>query len=217
VVEKKMQHAFRPLAAYLIWGLVALADSSWAGPVQEGQVLEGADQLSIPGLAVGATAVGAEPAASASALAAEIIKEAEAGSHPGEQAHHAKAAALNHAASAAGTRTKKSADEDNMNLREIGKAAVLWVKSSLPGQDDEDAKKVEVRETDANPILFLDTATTGDGKSTSRARPDSDANVVRIAIHFIREVIEHPMTWLVVSLVIVGGIVAKKIDRRPTD
>lgn len=212
-----MQRAFRRLAAPLIGGLLALTGGSWAGPVQEGQALEGADLLATPGLAASAAANEPEPAATASALAAEIIKDAEAGSQKGEQAHHARAAAQRHAASAAAARAKKNADEGDLNLREMGKAAVQWVKSSLPAQDDEDAQRAEARDTDVNRALLMDAATAGDGKSAARLRLDSDGDLMRIAIHFVREVIEHPMTWLVVALIVVGGIVAKKIDRRPTD
>lgn len=44
---------------------------------------------------------------------------------------------------------------------------------------------------------------------------DPEQNLVRKAAKLVREVLEHPMTWLVVSLVIIGSIAIKKADRRP--
>lgn len=214
-----MQRAFRPIAAHLIHGLLMLAGSCWAGPVQEGQTLDGADQAPTLGLAASAAAAAAldipEPAASASALAAEIIKEAGAGSHPAKPPQDAKAAARSPlAASAAGKRPGAGSDEDDLNLREVGKAAVQWAKSSLPLlAEDEDTTEASHR-TDTAPTVVIDTS---DAKSAPRGRTDSEENIVRVAVRVIREVVAHPMTWLVVSLVIVGGIVAKKIDRRPTE
>ncbi len=220
-----MQRAFRLIAAQLIHGLLILAGSCWAGPVQEGQTLDGLDQAPTLGLAASAAApaalANAEPAASASALAAEIIKEAGAGSHLAKPPQEAKASAPGRlAASAAGKRPGVGSDEDDLNLREVGKAAIQWAKSSLPLLDGDadkteaDHRAVEAGSTDDAPTVVIDVS---DAKSAPRGRTDAEENIVRVAVHFIREVVAHPMTWLVVSLVIIGGIVAKKIDRRPTE
>lgn len=36
-------------------------------------------------------------------------------------------------------------------------------------------------------------------------------------VGFMRDVLEHPLTWLIVALIIIAGIVVKKIDRRPLE
>jgi hypothetical protein len=48
-----------------------------------------------------------------------------------------------------------------------------------------------------------------------REDTEFDRSLVREAVQLIREVLEHPMTWLVISLFVVGGIVMSKMDRRP--
>lgn len=225
IASQKMQRAFRPIAAQLVHGLLILAGSCWAGPVQEGQTIDGVDQAPTLGLAASAAApaalANADPAASASALAAEIIKEAGAGSHLAKPPQDAKASAHGQLApSAAGKRPGPGSDEDDLNLREVGKAAIQWAKSSLPLLDgDADTSEagqraVEAEGTDGAPIVVIDTS---DAKAATRGRMNAEENIVRVAVHFIREVVAHPMTWLVVSLVVIGGIVAKKIDRRPTE
>lgn len=183
-------------------------------------------QVETPDLAASASALsasaGAESGAATSALAREVMREAEADAHAAEQLRHTKALARAQAASAAGGRAGATDDEDDLNLREMGKAAVRWAKTTLPGLGDEaDAEK----NAHADQIQWIDTAdaksaetpmAAGAGKAALRASMSSDENVVRATIGFIRQVVGHPMTWLVVFLVVVGGIVAKKIDRRPT-
>ena len=44
---------------------------------------------------------------------------------------------------------------------------------------------------------------------------DPEQNLVQVFARLVREVLEHPLTWLVVSLVVVGAIAMKKFDRRP--
>jgi hypothetical protein len=245
-----MLRAFRPLAARLSYGLLALAGASWAGPVQE-QMPDGANQLTTLGLAASAAASpasgGAESAASASTLAAEIIKEAGASPHQSEQPPLAKSPIAKQAA--AGSRSAASADEEGLNLREMGQEAIRWAKANLPWLGGEaDTEEADHRPLPqaanwsvplpgadmlqqaaaADPTLSPDTSrakasasiaapVVDYGKSSPAMNPDHAKNIVRVAIHFIREVVGHPMTWLVVLLVIIGGIVVKKIDRRPTE
>lgn len=59
-------------------------------------------------------------------------------------------------------------------------------------------------------------AVVGYGESVTAKQSGPDDNIVRKTIKILREVVEHPMTWLVISLFVIGGIVVKKIDRRPT-
>lgn len=233
-----MHRATHPVAAFLISGLLVLTGNSWAGPVQEADTRDAEQlappmltggvlgQVDTPELAASASALpasgSAESGAATSALAREVMKEAEADAHAAEQVRHARALARTQAASAAGGQARATDAEDDLNLREMGKAAVRWAKTTLPGLSDEaDAEK----NAHADQIQWVDTAdakssetptAAGAGKAAPRTAMSSDENFVRAAIGFIREVVGHPMTWLVVFLVVVGGIVAKKIDRRPT-
>jgi len=55
----------------------------------------------------------------------------------------------------------------------------------------------------------------GYGGSDKRSATGSGQNLVHAVVEALREVLAHPMTWLVAALFVVGGIVVKKIDRRP--
>jgi hypothetical protein len=39
--------------------------------------------------------------------------------------------------------------------------------------------------------------------------------MIRDAVAMVREAVTHPMTWLVVSLFVIGGVAIRKFDRRP--
>jgi len=236
--------------------LLVFARSIAAEPVQVGET-EGADEapatfapLSERPLADRQASPHAESTPSASTIAVEIIKEADAGAPASEQprsAQRANAAATIPATLAKPSATRQGgADADPWGLREIGNAAVHWLKDTLPwlrsDTDESSAAKAvaldaadwstsplddsasgrgsragstqltsAVREAPSDPTLAV-----GYGTSAALALQDPDQDIVRLAINLIREVLEHPMTWLVVSLFVIGGIAVKKIDRRPT-
>jgi hypothetical protein len=197
-------------------------------------------------------AVAVDSAASASALAAELIKEAEAGA---TGADATPAAVRNAQRAVTPTRPapaparKPTADDepdDDWELRDMGKSAVQWVKDKMPWlRSDGNAGSLGggIGNGSVNPTEWSQSPLEG-GKATrsepagmpqtpdvSVATPQSggtawrepqrrdsvdvERNLVREAIKFIREVLEHPMTWLVISLFVVGGIVMTKVDRRP--
>jgi hypothetical protein len=231
---RMMLRSIRTFAVRLLPGLMVLTGSCWAGPVHEGQALDGGDQAASLDFATIAAAPAASGSAATSgaarALAAEIIREIETDSHASNPRQEPKAPPLGQiGASSAGKRSVMGSYEDDLNLRDLGKTAIQWAKSRLMWLDGEavnaetDYRAVEVGSADAPSTVSLDAMdakslqpTAGNRKSASRGLVDSEENLVRAALQFIREAISHPMLWLVVSLVIIGGIVAKKLDRRPT-
>jgi hypothetical protein len=262
-----MRPASSSTAALLVAALLAYANSISAGPVQlsesdgraEGAIEASATLPALSGAAPSHAAIAAEPAASGnidaarsnSALAVEIIKEADAGALASDQPRNTQRTNTHSAAQPKApnslARSQERAAEDEWGLREAGKAAVHWIKETVPWlRSDADEKS-------ATPHGALDsTDWTGsplDGGPAGRGargsgstqmpgtaggppvdpasivgygsaeRPkavDPDQNLVRAVVSVIREVLVHPMTWLMVALVIIGGIVVKAIDRRPT-
>lgn len=206
------------------------------------QLVDMAPSLHVNSAVPPTAAAAAEPAASAGSLALEIIKEAGAGSHSAEPPPHAKArsGAVN-AATRNDART--SSNEDGLTLRELGKSAILWAKAKLSwGDGDADTQKSVGPESpyatnpstsmliddaggnssevnrhripDASDAQSYDAATTTSSAGVTLRGPNDD--LVHAAIQFVREVMAHPMTWLILVLVVVGSLVAKKMDRRPT-
>jgi hypothetical protein len=190
--------------------------------------------------ATGATRVVA-PAQSESALpsavAAEIIREVQAGAGTVEPTRP-----IPRPAAASSSAARKSLDADDA-LREWGKAAAAWVKQTIPwlrkNEDDERRQQATGPghpEWDESPLEPSNTklgGSTGNlqpintappGPSTSMGygaapRPavyDPEPNLIREIIDTVRTVLEHPMTWLVGALVIAGAIAVKRLDRRPT-
>jgi hypothetical protein len=113
---------------------------------------------------------------------------------------------------------RDSADDDNAG-RPVGRETAEW---SAPTTDDV-ATGPRVREgaspqagtaTEATPSATIVLVDLGDAQGSKLLDPDQ--NVVRQVITLIQEVVGHSMTWLVVALFVIGGIVVKKIDRRPT-
>lgn len=181
---------------------------------------------------------------SPAALAAEMMKEVDASAQALEPPRSPKASARDRAPASAAALRASGADE-GLDLRETGKAAVLWVKQAFPwlrAEEDEqdagasamppladlagapmagDASAASSRAhlvtlPYASDTAARERATAVDYAVASRTTGDQEENPVRLAISFIRMVVGHPMTWLVLSLVVIGGVVAKKIDRRPT-
>ena len=213
------------------------------GALGEGLALGGAAKT-----AAAAASAGGDSGPSSSALAAEIIKEAGAGAaatEPAGKPQRARNAATQPAASAS-SRSQARANEDAWGMREMGKAAVHWLKESIPwlrSEADEggagehalqhsadwSTSGLEGDKTGRGAIAGSMQMPNGTGQVPSgpgysmgygnAALPttalDPEQNLVRMAARVVREVIEHPMTWLVVSLVVVGAIAMKKADRRP--
>lgn len=257
-------------AALLFVPLLALVGSSLAGPVQEREVdgrsastdhptapvpaLSGRsmEQGAAPNLVAvpmtPATSGDAASAPSTSALAAEIINEAEAGAQTtSEQTRYGKAPALGLAIAPGpkGSGATRPSD-DEWGLREMGKAAVSWIKEIAPwlrSDADQDstghsvtpdradwstsslngdalgrnARGNATQLPDALPDVSLaSTATVGTGKSLASTGLEPQQNIVSTVYSFVGEVLAHPLTWLVVCLFVIGGAVVKRIDRRPT-
>ncbi len=213
----------------------AHADAETTGPVEVAPV--GLSEPALDGVAARSAASGP----SGSALAAELIKESGAGVHAADAAAPARRA--NGAAtpasaklSADGSAARRSSGHDDWGLREWGKATLRWLKQAVPGlRDDTDKHSGRTVAPDAAdwsaspldrdlrhaPQRQADAA----ADAALRATPDHPAqsvffdpeqNLVRRVASVAREVLEHPMTWLVLLLFAVGAIVVKKIDRRPT-
>ena len=176
-----------------------------------------------------------------SALALEMLKEAEADA-PGHEAvrqprregeRAASASAANNLAAA-----QPIAGDDPWGLRDIGKTAVRWAKHTMPwlrSEDDEAdaAKEVVLKQADwsASPLggdphrgagsvggagaFTQPQAELGYGEAKRTPQASTEFDLVRQIVEVVRVVLEHPMTWLVAALFIIGGIVVRKIDRRP--
>jgi hypothetical protein len=241
----------RALAALLVLALQAFAGGVVAGPVPAAEASDGntgahaAPSMSIRLLDEGTAATAAASAASGSALAVEIIKEADAGTAAIEAPRQPNRETVRAVTPPTAARSSASATDDPWGLRDMGKTAVQWVKDAVPWlRSDEDTP-------DAGQSLTLGAADWSasplEGGQAGRgarlasnpppaagpgvdplsavsygdpARPkvvDSEGNLVSVVINVFREVLEHPMTWLVVSLFVIGGIVIKRFDRRPTE
>lgn len=227
---------------------LALHGAAWAGPVPAAEADAAPAAATLPNLpSPGLTQDAAASAPSRSALAVEIITEAEVGAAAAEAPRSSKrdgdrAAAVPTAPSPA-ARKQADSNDDPWGLREMGKTAVQWIKDAVPWRRSD--KHVH----DAGRAVALDTAdwsaSPQEGGAARGARPGTahlpatagaadplstvgygntprptfvgpEQNLVGVVINVLREVLEHPMTWLVVSLFVIGGIVVKKIDRRPT-
>ena len=118
-------------------------------------------------------------------------------------------------------------------VRDFGKAALQWAKGSLPwlsdGAEDEPASMpTEInwadgpsREAGAAIKLIVEAGQSQPGSRADGTTPsDTKAavpagNLVRDSIRAAQKVLSHPMTWLVVSLLVIGGIAMSLADRRP--
>lgn len=185
----------------------------------------------------GSAATPAASAASASALALQMLKEANAGeaAQPARR-DHATAASTKTAQGPAAQEPKP--DDDPWGLRETAKATVRWVKGVIPWLDDGEAAEAgkevvlnhsdwsgspagHARGNDASRLPSAHQAAQPEdevvyGEVQRKQLSGAEGNVIREILELLRLVLEHPMTWLVVSLVVAGGIVVKRIDRRPT-
>lgn len=241
--------------------LLALQVSAWAGPVPatEAEAAPAMATATLPGLpgpglgdglAVHSGASAAS-AGSGSELAAQMIKEADAGAATTEASHpprrdntRGREQSASASAPAGQMQVRQPADKaagDPWGLRELGKAALQWAKNSLPWLADEESTghdKQPLPDTvdwaaaplaggtatgagpganalpHAGPPSDLG-ASLGYGGTDKRWAMGSDQNLVRVVMEALREVLAHPLTWLVAALFVVGGIVVKWIDRRP--
>jgi len=244
----------RPSAAVLLASLIVGMGGAFAGPVSGDDAAAAAaaplasPALTAPALGEALTATGAArsaaptqaDAASPSAVAAEIIKEVQAAAGTAEPTRPVPRPAT---AATSAARTSPRADADDDALREWGKAAVSWVKQTIPWlrKDEEEERRPHSTGLDQggwneSPLepgkagrggstgnsQAINTAPTGPGTSVgygAAPRPavyDPAPNLIREVIETVRTVLEHPMTWLVGALVIAGAIAVKRLDRRPT-
>ena len=204
--------------------------------------------LSAPGLGEGMAAEPPPSAASGSALAVEIITEAEAGTVTpevprGPRREGARAANASAPPGPAARKPERTSD-DPWGVREVGKAALQWMKDAVPWLRSEGARDAggggvtpDAANWSDSPLeaaqaargaTHASNAPPGAGAEGTvsmviygdAAQPqfvDPEQTLVRVAFNTVRKVLGHPMTWLVVLLFVVAGIVVKKIDRRPTD
>jgi hypothetical protein len=110
------------------------------------------------------------------------------------------------------------------DLKEAAKAARQWVEESVPwaqqrskGQDD--SSEPHSRQRDAIESehaiageLYPEGAT--DGRGPRMGTPLAEMNIGTEALKFIKEVLSHPMTWLVVALVVMGMVAVSMAKRR---
>jgi hypothetical protein len=186
-----------------------------------------------------ATSGGAESTPSSTVQAAEIIREAQAGVTTAEPSPARRQGPQPTGVPAAAP----AAGEEN-SLREFGKAAVHWLKESVPwlrkdAQDDDAGKRatLDAGEWSASPLAGDKAARLEAGQvrlaertGAAQMPPESGAgygsgaqqpgmgpqhNFVREAVEFVRMVLLHPMTWLVMALFAIGGYAVSKFDRRP--
>ena len=215
----------------------ALAAGSGASPAAKTQVsAASAVSQGLPEL--GRAAGDAASAPSGSALVLEMLQEAGAGA-PGHDAAHPSRRPANAAAPVVVAKKAKQ-DDDPWGLRDIGKTALRWVKGAVPwlGDDepahDDKPQALHSADWSAAPLEGGTARGTRPGASpTPHGATDpphqvgyadadqpraagADDNLMREIVDVLRLVLEHPMTWLVVALFAVGGIVVKRIDRRPT-
>jgi hypothetical protein len=231
----------RALATLL---MLVLHGAAWAGPVPAAEV-DTPQSVAPRVLGDVAAADTAASAPSDSALAVEIIKEAEAGATTAD----APRSPLRDSARAAPApapvaRNPSRADDDPWGLRDVGKATLQWVKDAVPWlRSDDDARdggRGATLDTADWSASALEGGQAGRGALLSANAPPHatapgnplsavgygtpslplaaapEENIVRVIINAVREVLEHPMTWLVVALIAIGGIAVKKLDRRPT-
>lgn len=127
-------------------------------------------------------------------------------------------------------------------LRDLGKAAMHWIKDSIPWlrSDGSDSPvqptsgQIEwsgspagvgpaVRQAVPGTAPAMDSpagpnASPSPGPYDDRARKEaiqSERDVIRDFIRYLREILQHPMTWLVIALFMIGGIAMSIADRRP--
>ncbi len=242
-----------PTLTFAALSLLALHAAVWAGPVPAAESDASATAATLPHLparAIGEVeaADGAASAPSGSTLAAELLKEADAGAAGAEGPRQPRREDPRGAGPAAAAKptpqARATANDDAWGLRDAGKAAVQWVKDTIPwlrsdddAQDAGQAPPLKAAEWSSSPLdggnergarqaaqrlpdgsaAGADPLTTvGYGDAARQKAADPDQNLLRAVIDVLRQVLEHPMTWLVVALFVVGGIVVKKIDRRPT-
>lgn len=259
----RLPTAPRPAANRWTLSLLLLAPCAVAGPVAGDEAasapmgIEAAAGISAPpqdGSATPAAGVaGSRPvsdnaAPAGSALALELLKEAEAGAAANEALRRPSRPAAQAASAPAPTghtsRSQANNAEADGGLREMGKAAVHWLKESLPWlrtDPDDDNRRHNAMPGAADwSESPLEGGKAGRGERTgamgpahgsalaqahpdtavrygsaAQRTPDPQNNIIQEFIQLVRIVLEHPMTWLIASLFVVGGIALKKFDRRP--
>jgi hypothetical protein len=140
-------------------------------------------------------------------------------------------------------RAASGVPEDNAATREVrnfGKSALAWLKEAVPWlQSDEEERNAAAEgsaDWDGGPVGAGGTAVAGvmtgralagdsltggaggdgDGGASGDPLPQGyEPTLVREAVAFVKKVFTHPMTWLVVTIFVIGGIAMSLADRRP--
>ncbi|MBN8508009.1 MAG: hypothetical protein J0L57_05295 [Burkholderiales bacterium] len=136
-------------------------------------------------------------------------------------------------------------DEALREVKEFGKSAITWLKGTVPWLQTDEANGAAGSHGGEDSVEWAaghgamartgargsglsgmdaaagslrpsaDSAAFDDGTSRGSRRPDYERNLVREAVAMIQEVLAHPMTWLVISIFVIGGIAMSLADRRP--
>lgn len=185
----------------------------------------------------------AEAAPSSATLAAEILREAGMTQQPSaavpsalRQLQKEPTGPTSHVSPARPSGKSSMDDAALAEVRDFGKAAVQWVKGALPWRSDDAhdgpaTVPTEInwadgpsREVGAAIKLIVESgqdksatrSDAGAGNTASDAKAGTSAgNLVRDGIQAAQKFLSHPMTWLVLSLVVIGVIAMSLADRRP--
>lgn len=200
----------------------------------------------MPGAVLDAAVAGApQPAASdaatsASAMAADLIRDADAA----EQAASESPKPSGRGAPRQASKTTPKAQPgrtDEWDVKAAGKAAWDWLKDHAFWRRGDGEQTTEGEVTPAHDP-WTQTSLPGEGRVSTAlptgaigaspyqgvnssppdagaraAKNETGSNLVREAVQLARDIMEHPMTWLVMGLIVVGWIAVTKMDRRPKE
>ena len=194
----------------------------------------------VTGTAMATGPTHAYTAPSGSALAVEIEKDAHAATGSAEPAHPTQRAGARAPTPSGATPGGKQQAQDDGSLREFGKAVVHWSNDSIPDSAKTmmtTGRSVALYRTALTGItrrcllarpwvaragsiriggtLQVDPADNLSYDTRLRKVVDAQPSPIGEILQIARTVLEHPMAWLVVALFVIGGLVVKKIDRRP--
>lgn len=183
---------------------------------------------------------GAGNDADAAALANEILQDLEAevaGAATGTAGSARPATAQTRPRSPRAASTAEAGIDPE--LREFGKAAWQWVKDradwlrgdEAPEPSPPSTSRIEWADAGPGGIGAAGFGGPVSGGSAHAGNPavfgpppapagrgsafGPEGNPIQQVIDALREILEHPMTWLVIALVGIGAVAVKKLDRRP--
>lgn len=193
----------------------------------------------------------ADPTSASSQLAAEILREAgvgvaasaaDSGRPPGGPRQQAGPRPGSPANPSGGAAPGGQPDDEALrDVKDFGKAAIAWLKGTVPWLQSDDLE-ADVAGGHADGSIAWSGAAGGPGSPDGRlpagsstgplnaataaggyldgtprsSRPqDYERNLVREAVAMVKEVLAHPMTWLIIAIFAIGGVAMSLADRRP--